>query len=319
MTSRQRLAHEDEEPREVTRVTAPRKQREDAPEGPPRSSPPLDEGMPEADEPAHYPAPKRAEPAPETSPLGYTPFELPSRGLFYGPDSVIPTPDIPNGRIEVRKMRIAEEEALSSGGGDVLSKLSKIVQAVTILPKGFDPMSLLITDRFFVLLALRRLGLGPIYPVTFRCSECGAHNKVNIDIVNELSMKTGTEGVREPLLIDLPDAKVQVGMRFRRGFDEVEIARERRRAETRGTDLPLIQENLRRQLVEIDGEPVTNAMVKMDLIRKLTQTDNARIRVTLEKSEPGIDTTITPECRRCQFVNEFDMPFTNEFFRPTDV
>ena len=297
----------DNEPREITRV-APRRAQSEAP------SESVDELPTEAPETFQAPSTERT----TTAPLGYTPIELPSLGRFYGPGSVVPTPALPDGRVEIRKMRVAEDEALLTGGGDTISKLSKILAACVKLPKGFDPANLLVTDRFFIMIALRRIGLGSKYPVSFRCSECGAHNKETVDIVSELSLRTTADDVVEPVLVHLPDTDVHVGLRFKRGFDEADVAREMRRAEARGTDLPIVQENLKRQIVEIDGESV-NVMRKMDLLREMTQTDLATIRTTLSKSEPGIDLAIYPECRRCQFVNEFDMPFTNEFFRPSSM
>lgn len=300
------MSSKQEPPREITRARAPK--RDDAAAVPQGAA-----IEPDAIEHAEA-APKH-----ELSPLGYHDIELPSKGAFYGPDAVIPTPPLPGGIVAIRKMRMAEEEQLASGGGDILTKLSRIIVAVTKLPNGFDPQSLLITDRFYILLALRRIALGPNYPVTFRCSECNAHNKVTINIVEELSLREVADDLSEPVFVDLPDAGVQVGLRFRRGIDEVEVAREVRRAEARGMDAPVRQENLKRQIVEIDGERVTNPMKKLDLVRQLTQTDLASIRVTMGKHEPGVDLTVYPECRRCQFVNEFEMPFTNEFFFPSDL
>lgn len=297
----------------VTRVAAPRPADGPAP-APAHEDDALDPTPQEVAEAA--PAAPIAEV--ESSPLGYTPIVLPSRGVLYGPQSPLPTPELPGGVVEIRKMRMAEEEALWGGGGDTLSKLSKIIRAVTRLPKGFDPQDMLITDRFMILIALRRLGLGSKYTVQFRCSECNAQNKTVIDIVEELEEDAAPDDLREPVFVTLPDANVQVGLRFRRGIDEVEVTREARRNEARGKEGGEMTAQLSRQIMEIDGE-VPTPFQKMDLMKRITQTDLRDIRLALEKHEPGINTTVYQECRRCQFMNDFSMPFTNEFFRPAQL
>lgn len=251
--------------------------------------------------------------------LDYVPIQLPSRGRFYGPKSVIPTPELPNGEVQIRKMRVAEEEKLHTAGGNMLTKLGKLISAVTKLPEKFDPNSLLVVDRFYLLLALRTLCFGSNYTIQFKCSTCGASNKHVVDITKDLTEKTADENSVEPVPIDLPDAGVTITMRYRRGIDEVEELRVARQAEARGEDGTPLQEQLRRRIVEIDGETEINPLKKMDFIRSLTATDSLKIRSVLNEVEPGVDLTIHPECTRCNASNELEVPFTNEFFRPTSL
>tara|TARA_R100001086_G_scaffold201006_1_gene117239 strand:- start:2963 stop:3844 length:882 start_codon:yes stop_codon:yes gene_type:complete len=260
----------------------------------------------------------RAE-APTPSPLGYTDITLPSRGAFYGPNSVVPTPALPGGVVAIRQMRVAEEEHLATAGGDVIAKIAKIIEAVTRLPAGFRPDQLLVTDRLFIMIALRRITFGPNYPVTFRCDECGANNREVIDVVQELNEKAAADDASEPVLVDLPDAGKRIGLRFFRGFDELEAARDARRAEARGQPQTPVSARLMRQIVEIDGDDSINAFAKKDLVAQMTAADSARVRKTMLDAETGIDLTLYQPCAKCGAVNEFDMPFTAEFFRPTDL
>lgn len=280
------------------------------------SSPPLAASQPA---PATTPPAEQGDTSPHSLPVGleYVPITLPSEGRFYGPTGVIDTPAIPDGVIEVRKTTIAEEEAMWAAGGHVAIRLSKLIRSVCKLPTGFDPKNMLITDRMFIMLVVRRLSYGQTYDVKFKCSSCGARNKAVIDIVEDLQMTDVDPDVVEPLEVELKDAGVTVGLRFRRGMDEIELAKIAKAAENRGQEISMLQETLQRQLVTSDGEPFLNAFAKKDLLQRVTSTDLATIRIAVDKSEPGVDITVHPECSRCEEVNEFAMPFSEEFFRPT--
>lgn len=252
------------------------------------------------------------------APLGYTPFELPSRGMFYGPTAAIPTPPLPGGVIEIRPMKVTEEETLLTGGGNTESKVSKIIAAVTNLPRNFDPGHLLLTDRMFIVLALRRLAYGSKHNVSFRCTECNAHNRVTIDMVQDFSEITPKPDAHEPFHLDLDDAAVQVGLRFRRGIDELAIMRNMRDAENRELPVSKSLESLRRMIVEVNGEKLTGFALE-DFLQSITARDSRRIMLCVDEQETGIDMRVYPECRKCQVVNEFVAPFTAEMFRPTEL
>lgn len=252
-----------------------------------------------------------------TPSFSYVSVTLPSKGVLYGPEAVIATPVIPDGAVEVRKMTINEDEILASSGGTALTRLSKVLQRCSRLPEGFDPENLLVVDRMFLLIAIRTTTFGSRYHVQFKCPNCGTANKADVDIVRDLEETSIADDMLEPFEVVLPDAGVRVGLRLQRGFDEHDAVRSAKTTAARGNDPTPVRDQLRQVIVSIDGDPVTNPLVKLDLINRLTSMDLLAVREAMTSKDFGIDLTIHPECSRCAAESEMEMPFSTEFFRPT--
>jgi len=258
-----------------------------------------------------------AAPTLKTPDIAYVEIQLPSRGHLYGPTAVIKTPPIPEGRVQLRKMLIQEDEILSSSGGSALTRISKVLARCARLPEGFDPEHLLVADRMFLLLSIRTHTFGPLYQIQFQCPECRHRNpKRPINIVEELSEKILSDEVHEPIDVKLPDLGVTVGIRLLRPQDEHAVVRAAKDAEARGHSGTPIQDQLRQIIVAIDGETVTNPVQRMDLVRQFTAQDLVAIREALDRHDFGVDTTIRPTCERCEAAVELDMPFGADFLRP---
>ena len=270
-------------------------------------------GAPAEDAPAQTPAPSLS------TDSRFVEVELPSKGLLYGPDSPVPTPVLPGGIVSIRKTTIAEEEAMWSAQGDSSSRMTRMLNSVCRLPHGFDSASLLATDRVFLMIALRRLNFGPNYKVQFKCEACGARQTTNVDVVQDLNLQEPAEDLSEPLLVELADVGRIIGLRFRRGSDEAATAAAARVAERRGQAHSLVEESLMRMIVVVDGVPFADALTKRDLIRQMTSTDLFRIRSTMDRNEPGVDLRIYPTCTAGQEVNEMGLPFSEDFFRPSEL
>ena len=268
----------------------------------------------DAPEEAEEPTPAPKTPAESAANTRLVTVPLPSRGRLYGGA-------IPNGEVRIRKILVAEEQILFSSGGDTLSKIARLLQACCALPKGFKHRDLLISDRFFILVALRTETYGPNYRISFRCDSCGSTNKKVIDIAQELNEKPAGEDLHEPWEVELPDAGVTVGMRFRRGHDEEESVRAAKIARQKGVEGTIEDQSftlgLARRILTIDGVEVENVLEARRLINRMTAKDSAAIRIREDLLEPGIDTRIYPECTNCGAVNDQEMPFDLEFFRPT--
>ena len=206
-----------------------------------------------------------------------------------------------------------------SAQGDSSSRMTRMLNSVCRLPHGFDSASLLATDRVFLMIALRRLNFGPNYKVQFKCEACGARQTTNVDVVQDLNLQEPAEDLSEPLLVELADVGRIIGLRFRRGSDEAATAAAARVAERRGQAHSLVEESLMRMIVVVDGVPFADALTKRDLIRQMTSTDLFRIRSTMDRNEPGVDLRIYPTCTACQEVNEMGLPFSEDFFRPSEL
>jgi hypothetical protein len=255
--------------------------------------------------------------SPKTPDIAYVEVQLPSRGLLYGPAGVVKTPPIPEGRVHVRKMLIAEDEILAGAGGSALTRVSKIIARCTKLPDGFDPEHLLLFDRMFLLLTIRTHTFGPIYQIEFRCPQCRHKNsKRPVNIVEDLNEIPVNADLREPIEVHLPDLKQRIGIRLLRGADEHAVVKAAKEAENRGQTGTPVQDQLRQIIVAIDGELVSNPLARIDLIRQFSAADLVAVREALDQNDFGIDTTVQPTCERCEAAVELDMPFGTDFLRP---
>lgn len=260
---------------------------------------------------------KRAEAAQPTTPtqqIGWVSLPLPSRGLLYGGK-------MPGGLVQQRKMMSGEMARLQTQGGNVLEKIEAIVNACTRLPDGINAKELLLTDSFFLMLALRTRTFGPEYKFTFRCQFCGAIEKAEVNVVEDLDEKVGDEDLVEPLEVPLPDAGCVVSGRFLRMSDQDLITKYTKRVRLTSTDHtdPAYQYRLALTLVALDGEPFSDLLKKQDFVKGLTASDCLKYERTLIKRESGVDIRIHPECGTCGASNEMALPFDAEFFRPTSL
>jgi hypothetical protein len=241
----------------------------------------------------------------------YITVVLPSRGELNGDK-------IPGGKIEVRKM-CAPDEALLVSGSNV-DRISKLLIACVRLPNGTPLSELLVTERFFALLAIRTVTFGPKYDYTYTCEKCGAANKDSVDITTDFPEHKAPDGTfEEPVYADLPDKRCRVGLRFMRGFDEDKIAKKSKRLKMQSLDTAddsyIYRIGL--SLTSRDGAEFGSPLDKEDFVRSLTSLDIAYIRAAIEKGEPRIETDVYPECAKCHHIHEMDFPMTAEFFRPT--
>jgi hypothetical protein len=249
--------------------------------------------------------------------IGQTTVTLPSRGLLY--DDLIP-----DGRVKIRCMTSVELSKLSQGGSP-LDKIEGILKNTVELPNDVKIGDLLITDRFYLLLAVRTASFGAEYQFRYKCTFCSGVNKAEIDISEDLQIKQG--GVKmgdgmelyEPFDLPLKDADCIVQCQFLRGKDEHRVFKQAKRLKMQGIDKTDSSEvyRLSLQLLSKDDEEFTTQFEKQDFIRGLTAADTIRLEQAIDVAEPGVDLTVFPECDSCGALNELEMPFEAEFFRPT--
>lgn len=241
-------------------------------------------------------------------------INLPSRGLLYDEK-------IPEGEVVISRMTVDQLSRLESAGVQATEKLDKMISSCSTLPNAFPVKDLLVTDRLALMLYIRVHSFGPYYDISFRCQHCDAHNKHSLNISEDLNEKTAKDDICEPVEIDLKDQGVKVGMRFLRGSDEEAVAKYAKRMLLKSNDMsdPSNVHRLARQLVTINGEPAGDIVQKQTFIKSLSAADGVRIAKFMDAIEPGIDLSITPECSSCGGVNEITMPFTGEFFRPSNL
>lgn len=235
---------------------------------------------------------------------------LPSQGVLYGDK-------IPGGRFELRPMTTAEEAILFNTSGDGISKVNAVIDACAVT-KDIPLEDLLLIDRFYILLVLRTRSFGAVYAFPTRCQGCQAQFKTEINISEDLEINPMSEDVVEPFDVTLPFNGDTVSLRFLRGKDEVRVARHAKRIRMQSTDPgdPSHTHRMALQIVAINGREV-QLVEAQRYVESLDIGDSNAIRTRVEEVEGGVDTTCYVDCRMCGFVNEIDMPFTIEFFRPS--
>lgn len=252
--------------------------------------------------------------------IGYSTVTLPTKGALY--DGAIP-----GGKVKVRRMTVNELTRLSQGGSP-LDKIEGILKSTVQLPDGITLAELLITDRFYLLLAVRTASFGGEYDFRYKCQFCGETGRETIDISEDLQTRSGgvemDDGsgkmvVEEPVDVPLKDAECVVQIRFLRGKDERSVFKHSKRMKMQGMDKGDTSEAYRLGLhiESLDGEEFTNALEKQEWVRNITAADCLRLERAIEKAEPGVDLSVFPECNGCGALNEQDLPFDAEFFRPS--
>lgn len=249
---------------------------------------------------------------PPAAELGWAKIQLPSRGVLYDGK-------MPDGLVMQRKMRSVEQARLQSQGGNALERIEAIVNSCTRLPEGFSPKDLLLTDSFFLLLALRTMSFGAEYTFRWKCRYCSNVSKQRVDIVQDLEEKPAPPSLHEPIDIQLVDAGCKVSCRFLRVSDQTLITRhsERVKLSSNDADDPAYLYRLALQLVARDDVPFQDILRKQDFITSLTSADALRIEQGVDAVEPGVDVRVTPTCSGCGALNEVALPFDAEFFRPS--
>ncbi len=254
---------------------------------------------------------------------------LPSLGLLYGGK-------VPDGKVTIRKLGV-DELSLFESQGDTWDRIDTLLKSCVKFPNGFSAADLLASDRFALLIALRNFTLPVKYPVNFKCRNCGASNLIKIDLATDLTVKMATatsipadpekgiaeqKAFSEPVSITLPDTGQTVDMKFIRAQDQaatIQYARRLKAQNPNDHSDPGAKHSLARQLVAVDGKAPQNLLQAEQFIGALPGLDILKIRKVMDEADVGVNTEMFADCKGCGHSNKFEMPFTEEFFRPTDL
>ena len=241
---------------------------------------------------------------------------LPSEGKIYPPSSTL----FNRQTIPIKAMTAHEEDILSSQAyikeGVVINELIK--SCVTDKSVIVDDM--IIGDRNALMVAIRITGYGSDYNVNVGCSNCGATNKVKVNLtdipIKRLELEPEENG-KNRFKFELPVSKKVVHFKFMTMKDDVDRA-----AAQKNTSKFLntkIENNvtsfLAYSIVSIDG--VTDKNQINHFIKNMPAFDSRSLRKFIRANEPGMDMTDTFGCMSCGHHNEFAIPVTAEFFWPS--
>jgi len=221
----------------------------------------------------------------------------------------------------MRKMRSTEMAKLQGQGGNALAKIEAVVNSCTKLPEGFSPKELLLTDSFFLMLAMRTMTFGSEYTYTYRCRFCGSVERATTDIVADLDEKPASDDLTEPIEIELPDAECTVACRFLRVADQDLVTKHAKRTKMSTADSsdPSYAYRMALSLIERDGQQFSDILQKQDFITRLSAADSVRLERGISDKEPGVDIRVFPDCSSCGATVEQALPFDAEFFRPSSL
>ena len=272
-------------------------------------------------------------PAPAQSQMGHkgldfvapTEFvEIPSKGKFY-----------PQGHplcgvesVEIRQMTAKQEDILSSR--TLLKQgvaIDRFLQSVLVDPR-LDSSSMLVGDKNALIVAARCTGYGHDYGTTLTCPNCGATNKVDIDLTEAkqtyegYSPESGSEpleGVEGPnpegnYYITLPVSKVTFEVKLMTGVDEKAFAKRLEHRKKRRQAEAMLTDQFKTFTLSING--VTDIKKVYKFIDDLPVRDSRFLRTAYSKLSPALNLKHDFMCRECEHEQEVEVPITAQFFWP---
>ena len=238
-------------------------------------------------------------------------IDLPTRGLLY--DEAVGIPD----KITIRAMTTKEEKMLL---GSTTDAVEDIIKACVEKPKDLKVDELISPDVTNILVELRILTYGPQYKLFYLCENCNRKNTVSVDLT-DLENKFLPEEFKEPFEIDLPMSKDKLEVVLLRGKDFKAIERwaknveKRTKAENLKGDVTYTL-RIAQYIKTINGEAVTKEDA-LQYAESMIGGDSSHFWNKINELQIGFDVNLIRDCMYCGHENEFIMPVTAEFFRPT--
>lgn len=230
--------------------------------------------------------------------------KLPSGGLLYG--DAIPA------ELTIQNLTADEESMLYGSTGD--KAIDDILRAS--IKEKIDIDALTVFDRHFLLMKIRILTYGPIYPISVTCENDGPFeydvdlNKLPIDT---LDPKFAGEWEIEPL----PQCKQVLTLHIPNGIELQDMEREVKRKVIKfnlNESRTRYKANLAINITKIDGVEVSFDEA-FNFISELSGMDSSFLKNEINKLEVGYDTLIMAECPRCGKECQLRLPMTADFFR----
>lgn len=232
---------------------------------------------------------------------------LPSKGIFYANKK---------STVEIKYMTAEEDDILYSAdlikSGRVLDTLLESV----IKDKDLRPDDMLAGDRNYVIIEVRRTGLGDEYkPGSMVCESCKEEFFPTVDLsklkAKFLEYEPDAEGLYE---VQLPTTKATIKFRLLRGSDEKRLGKVAEK-KTGNFKVPkLITERYLLQIMEVNG--VRDKTHIKTFISAMPTKDSLFFREYNRVVEPGLDLNYEFECEHCGHLQERDVPIRPKLFYP---
>jgi hypothetical protein len=236
--------------------------------------------------------------------------ELPSRGVFYNNKK---------SSVTIKYLTAEEDDILYSPdlikSGKVLDVLlDKAVKDVDLRPE-----NMLSGDRNFLLVQIRKTGLGNDYvPGEITCPSCGQVHEPTIDLdklgAKPLEIMPDDSGEYE---VQMPIMKMNVKFRLLTGRDEKRLAKLSEVGSKKSGGIRinrLVTEKYVLQIMEVNGN--RDKLYIKKFISAMPMKDSAFFREYVRKIEPGLDLSYEFECPACGEIDIKDIPITPKLFYP---
>lgn len=231
-------------------------------------------------------------------------FELPC-GLLT-PDGELFT------EVRVREITGVEEDMLASKKVPATKKMGQLLVGCT---QGIGPFSdptqvaalvpkLLVGDRVFLLLAIRRVSLGDEYPFRSECPECEVQSLFNIDL-SGLEVKPMPEPRKRSYEVVTPKGR-KVQWHPMDGAGEQKLA-------NLGGEADKVTMALLVRLDAVDDSPPT-----LSGLKALGMSERNFLRDCFQEAEGGVDTGMEMECPKCSHEYKIELDIGQQgFFFPS--
>jgi len=225
-----------------------------------------------------------------TTTQDWRPLKLPSRGLAYVDCDE---------SIMIKPFTFAQERKLRSikSAAHGVKTINSLVEDCT---QGLDFASMTLEDKNYILFKLREISYGESYVVSHQCGDCGALNKLTVNI-SEVPVEYAEDGYQEPITITLPDTQQEVKFVTPRCKDEHYLS-----------SAEELIDNLWRFALSV-GQYSEKKVIKQ-FFEQTTVKDLAFFREAVTESRYGMNKTMGYECAECGAVNDSLIPFSESFF-----
>ncbi len=235
---------------------------------------------------------------------------LPSRGVFY-----------PNNKstVTLKYLTAEEDDILYSPDLIKSGKVLDVLLDKAVMDKDLRPEDMLSGDRNYLLIEMRKTGLGTDYiPGEINCPSCGQSHTPVVDLdklkSKDLEIMPDSAGEYD---VQLPIIKANLKFRLLTGRDEKRLSK---LSEAKGNSAggvkvsKLITEKYVMQIMEVNGNRDKLHIKKF--ISIMPMKDSAFFREYLRRIEPGLDLSYDFDCPNCGHVDSRDMPVTPKLFYP---
>jgi len=236
--------------------------------------------------------------------------ELPSMGAFY-----------PNNKksVTIKYLTAEEDDILYSPDLIKSGKVLDVLLDKAVMDKDLRPENMLSGDRNYLLVEIRKTGLGNDYvPGEIQCPSCGQVHEPTIDLsklgAKPLEIMPDSDGEYE---VELPIMKMRIRFRLLTGVDEKRLGK---LAEVKGTKnggirvSKLVTEKYVMQIMEVNGN--RDKLYIKKFIAAMPMKDSGFFREYVRRIEPGLDLSYEFECPSCGELDIKDIPITPKLFYP---